>query len=168
VAHPETRDHLQKIENRIRVLTFVNTQLQMGARADLVDLGQYLMAIVSSLFNFQSEGGSEIKLMTEIAPVEVATARAQAIGLVLNEFLTNSFKYAFAEGSGTFRLDLRQRKGRAVLVMADDGPGIAADATPGLGHKLIESFTQQLEGQATWTSDAAGTRLTLEFPVRVA
>jgi two-component sensor histidine kinase len=167
VSHPQTRDHLQKIENRIRVLTFVNTQLQMGARADLVDLGQYLMAIVSSLFNFRSESGGEVRLITRIAPVEIATVRTQAIGLVLNEFLTNSFKYAFVEGSGTFSLDLSQNDGRATLIMADDGPGIAEDATPGLGHKLIESFTQQLEGQAAWTSDAAGTKLTLEFPVRV-
>lgn len=167
VAHPETRDHLQKIENRIRVLTFVNSQLQMGPRADLVDLGQYLMALVSSLFNFQSESGDEIKLITQIAPVEIATERAQAIGLVLNEFLTNSFKYAFAEGSGTFSLELSQNDARATLIMADDGPGIAADAPPSLGHKLIESFTQQLEGQAAWTSDAKGTKLTLEFPVRV-
>jgi two-component sensor histidine kinase len=168
VAHPQTRDHLQKIENRIRVLTFVNTQLQVGGRADLVDLGQYLMAIVSSLFNFQSESGGEVRLITRIAPVEIGTARAQAIGLVLNEFLTNSFKYAFVDGSGTFRLDLSQDAARAILVMADDGPGIAKDATPGLGHKLIESLTKQLEGQAAWTSDATGTRLTLELPVRVA
>jgi two-component sensor histidine kinase/putative methionine-R-sulfoxide reductase with GAF domain len=167
VAHPETRDNLQKIENRIRVLTLVSSQLQMGARADVVDLGQYLMAIVSSLFNFQSESGGKVKLITQIAPVEIATARAQAIGLVLNEFLTNSFKYAFAQGSGTFRLNLSQNGASATLIMADDGPGIAADATPSLGHKLIESFTQQLEGQAAWQSDAKGTKLTLEFPVRV-
>ena len=75
----------------------------------MVDLGQYLMAIIASLFNFQNDGETEVKLTTQIAQVEVSTARAQAIGLILNEFLTNSFKYAFGEGTGHFSLHLATR-----------------------------------------------------------
>ena len=56
VTNIEARENLQKIENRIRALSFVNAQLQSGARANVVDLGQYLMAIIASLFHFQNEG----------------------------------------------------------------------------------------------------------------
>jgi two-component sensor histidine kinase len=168
VTNLEAREQLQKIESRIRALSFVNAQLQVGARANVADLGQYLMAIVSSLFNFQEDTGAGVKLTTQIAQVEISTQRAQAIGLILNEFLTNSFKYAFTAGTGTFTLSLTHEDGQAKMVMADDGPGIPEDATPGLGHNLIEVLTKQLEGKATWTSSGKGTTLTLEFPSRTA
>jgi two-component sensor histidine kinase len=168
VTNLEAREQLLKIESRIRALSFVNSQLQVGARANVVDLGQYLMAIVSSLFNFQKDAGADVKLTTQIAQVEISTQRAQAIGLILNEFLTNSFKYAFTAGTGTFTLALTHRDGRAKMIMADDGPGIPDDATAGLGHSLIDVLTKQLEGGASWASDGKGTTLTLEFPIRVA
>jgi two-component sensor histidine kinase len=167
VTNIEARENLQKIENRIRALSFVNAQLQSGARANVVDLGQYLMAIIASLFNFQNDGETDVKLTTQISQVEVSTERAQAIGLILNEFLTNSFKYAFAEPGGTFSLRLRHDDGRAKMVMADDGPGMPEGARPGLGLSLIDILTKQLEGEARWDTPGSGTRLRLEFPVRV-
>ena len=99
--------------------------MQSGARANVVDLGQYLMAIIASLFHFQNEGETEVRLTTQISQVEVSTERAQAIGLIVNEFLTNSFKYAFGQGRGQFSLQLGYEDNRADLVMADDGPGMA-------------------------------------------
>jgi two-component sensor histidine kinase len=168
VTNLEAREQLQKIESRIRALSFVNSQLQVGARANVADLGQYLMAIVSSLFNFQKDAGADVKLTTQIAQVEISTQRAQAIGLILNEFLTNSFKYAFTQGTGTFTLALTHEGRRAKMVMSDDGPGIPKDATPGLGHNIIDVLTKQLEGESGWTSEGEGTTLTVEFPIRTA
>lgn len=167
VTNMEARENLQKIENRIRALSFVNAQLQAGGRANLVDLGQYLMAIVASLFNFQNGGETEVKLTTQISQVEVSTERAQAIGLILNEFLTNSFKYAFGEGHGHFSLHLGHEGGRAELVMADDGPGMPEAVRPGLGLNLIDILTKQIEGEALWESPGEGARLTLAFPIRI-
>jgi two-component sensor histidine kinase len=54
------------------------------------------------------------------------------------------------------------------MVMTDDGSGIPEDAAPGLGHKLIDVLTTQLEGEATRPSGPKGTTLTLEFPIRTA
>jgi two-component sensor histidine kinase len=167
VTNIEARENLQKIENRIRALSFVNGQLQSSVRPNVVDLGQYLMAIVASLFNFQTDGQTNVKLTTQISQVEVSTERAQAIGLILNEFLTNSFKYAFGEGRGQFRLHLGHEDGRAELVMADDGPGIPEGVRPGLGLNLIDVLTKQIEGEARWGPPGKGARLTLEFPIRV-
>ncbi len=166
VTNLEARENLQKIEHRIRALSFVNAQLHSGARADVVDLGQYLMAIIASLFNFQEGGETDVKLATQIAQVEVSTSRAQAIGLILNEFLTNSFKYAFGEGTGNFSLHLAHDDNRATLMLSDDGPGMPEDVRPGLGLGLIDVLTKQLEGEARWEAAGGGTQLTLEFPIR--
>jgi two-component sensor histidine kinase len=165
VTNIEARENLLKVEHRIRALGFVNAQLQSSARPNMVDLGQYLMAIVASLFSFQNGGETDVKLTTQIAQVEVSTERGQAIGLILNEFLTNSFKYAFGAGRGHFTLHLGHEGGRAELVMADDGPGMPEGARPGLGLNLIDLLTKQIEGEARWDSTGEGTRLTLDFPM---
>jgi two-component system, sensor histidine kinase PdtaS len=168
VTNIEARENLQKVEHRIRALSFVNAQLQTGARANVVDLGQYLMAITASLFNFQDDGATDVKLTTQIYQVEVSTERAQAIGLILNEFLTNSFKYAFGGAGGTFSLSLGRDDTRANMVMADDGPGMPEGARPGLGLSLIEFLTKQIDGETRWDTPGKGTRLTLSFPLGLA
>jgi two-component sensor histidine kinase len=51
--------------------------------------------------------------------------------------------------------------------MADDGPGMPEEVRPGLGLRLIDILTKQIEGEARWDSSGRGTRLMLEFPIRI-
>ena len=167
VTNIEVRENLQKVAQRIRALTSVNQQLETSGRAHLVDLGQYLLAITGSLFNFHAEAAAAVRLETEIAQVEIATERAQALGLIVNEFLTNSFKYAFHERGGVLSVTLRHQGEHASLALADDGPGMPSDQPSGLGLKLIDLLCRQIDAEANWDS-SAGTRLTLELPIKVA
>ena len=167
VTNIEVRENLQKVAQRIRALTSVNQQLETSGRAHLVDLGQYLLAITGSLFNFHAEAAAAVRLETEIAQVEIATERAQALGLIVNEFLTNSFKYAFHERGGVLSVTLRHQGEHASLALADDGPGMPSDRPSGLGLKLIDLLCRQIDAEANWDS-SAGTRLTLELPIKVA
>jgi two-component sensor histidine kinase len=166
VTNLEARDNLEQIAHRIRALTSVNQQLDGTGRPHLIDLGQYLLAISGSLFKFQGESAAEVKLESEIAQVEIATERAQAIGLIVNEFMTNSFKYAFAERGGTLTISLCHRDGDATLMLADDGPGMPADPKAGLGLKLIELLSRQITAETVWDC-SRGTRLTLQLPIKV-
>jgi two-component sensor histidine kinase len=167
VTNIEARDNLEMIAHRIRALTSVNQQLESSGRAHLVDLGQYLLAITGSLFNFRGEEAAEVKLETEIAQVEIATERAQAIGLIVNEFLTNSFKHAFRDRGGVLTVRLSHDDRVATLALADDGPGMPEEPQTGLGLKLIDLLCRQLDAEASWQT-GAGTRLTLQLPIRVA
>ena len=167
VTNIEVRENLQKVAQRIRALTSVNQQLETSGRAHLVDLGQYLLAITGSLFNFHAEAAAAVRLETEIAQVEIATERAQALGLIVNEFLTNSFKYAFRERGGVLSVTLRHQGEHASLALADDGPGMPSNRPSGLGLKLIDLLCRQIDAEANWDS-SAGTRLTLELPIKVA
>jgi two-component sensor histidine kinase len=167
VTNIEARDNLEKIAHRIQALTSVNQQLESSGRAHLVDLGQYLLAITGSLFNFQGESAAEVKLETEIAQVEVATERAQALGLIVNEFLTNSFKHAFRERGGVLTVRLSHDDRVATLALADDGPGMPDEPRTGLGMQLIDLLCRQIDAEAAWQNDS-GTRLTLQLPIKVA
>lgn len=165
VTDLEAREQLQKVANRIHALSAVHEQLHDPSRPDAADLGQYLMAIASSLLSFQAEPVAEIKLETQIAQVEISTARAQAVGLILNEFLTNSFKYALNGRPGVVSIALEHDDDHATLCLSDNGPGIPEGTRPGLGLKLIDLLTQQIDGTTEWDKDGR-TQLKLRFPTR--
>jgi two-component sensor histidine kinase len=167
VTNIEARDNLETIAHRIQALTSVNQQLESSGRAHLVDLGQYLLAITGSLFNFRGEAAAEVKLETEIAQVEIATERAQALGLIVNEFLTNSFKHAFRDRGGVLSVRLSHDDRVATLALADDGPGMPDELKTGLGMKLIDLLGRQIDAEVAWQNDS-GTRLTLQLPIKVA
>jgi two-component sensor histidine kinase len=167
VTNLEARSNLEQVAHRLRALTAVNQQLESSARPNLIDLGQYLLAISASLFRFQGDAAAEVRLESEIAQVEIATERAQAIGLIANEFITNSFKYAFRDRGGTLIIRLSHQDGEATLALADNGPGMPAEPKSGLGLNLIELLCRQIAAEAVWDS-SHGTRLTLRLPIKVA
>lgn len=83
------------------------------------------------------------------------------MAIITNEFITNSCKYAFASGG---RLSVSANFAAAAVVeMADDGPGVPADAAPGLGIHIIEAMARQIRAGAEWSTQS-GTRLRLTIP----
>jgi two-component sensor histidine kinase len=167
VTNIEARNNLEQIAHRVRALTSVNQQLESTGSPHTVDLGQYLLAISGSLFKFQGDSAAEIRLDTEIAQVAIATERAQAIGLIANEFITNSFKHAFRDRGGSLTITLSHHDGEATLTLADDGPGMPAERKPGLGLRLIDLLCQQIKAEPAWDC-SSGTRLTLQLPIKIA
>ena len=168
VTNLEARDNLERIAHRIRALTSVNQQLESSGRAHLVDLGQYLLAITGSLFNFQGEEAAEVKLETEIAQVEIATERAQAIGLIVNEFLTNSFKYAFRDRGGILTVRLSHRRSRRDAGARRRWPRHAGGARDRARLEADRPAVPADRRPKPPGQNDAGTRLTLQLPIKVA
>jgi two-component sensor histidine kinase len=74
--------------------------------------------------------------------------KAVAIGLIVNELVTNAFKYAFPDGcSGVVSLTLhRGRPGELELKVEDNGKGCPDDAAKGLGSRIVQLLAEQLTG----------------------
>ncbi len=93
--------------------------------------------------------------------------RAVAMGLVVNELVTNAAKYAFPSGrAGMITVSLRRLETGAELVVADDGVGLPPESrirSGGLGRKLVESFARQA-GAILTLGDGPGARYVLVLP----
>ncbi len=80
---------------------------------------------------------------------------AVPLGLIVNEAITNAFKYAFPGGrAGTVSLSLHQLGDHSYArTIADDGVGLPARYDPGqsrsLGMTLLHGFSDQLGGELT-------------------
>jgi two-component system, sensor histidine kinase PdtaS len=94
--------------------------------------------------------------------------QAVPLGLIINEAITNAFKYAFPqERSGTVQVNLRQQADtRYALTIEDDGVGLPKGYDPSqsrsLGMTLIHGFSAQLGGELIIES-SQGVKLSLLF-----
>ena len=159
----EARRELRSVGRRIETLSLVYEKLYAAGEVERVDLGTYLGELGATLLRLHAGEAPGVHLRTEVESLVVPLDKALPLGLVANEFVTNSFKYAFGGEPGTIGLELgRSDAGKARLRLWDDGEGMPQDHKPGTGLALIEGFVRQVGGTAAWEVEG-GTRLTVEF-----
>ena len=94
--------------------------------------------------------------------------KAIPLSLIINELVTNAFKYAYpGTANPALTINLTKAQNNMQLCIADNGKGIDLDAwknNAGYGKELVQTFTKQLDGEVTVTSDK-GTVFKIEFPV---
>lgn len=160
----DARKELQSIGNRIETLRLVHDKLYSTGEVDRVDLGVYLGELSASLLRFQGRKPGAIRLRTEVESVMVSSDLAVPLGLIVNEFVTNSLKHAFEDGDGIIGVTLVLDDGKAArLCLWDNGKGIPKGGNvTGTGMTLIDGLTEQIEASALWNGDG-GTRLEIRF-----
>jgi two-component sensor histidine kinase len=133
-----------------------------------VDLPDYLRELAIDRFIMHGlDPAGPIRLDLDIAKFFLDRDSAIAVGLMANEFLTNSLKYAFPTGSGVIRiLGEHIEDGRIRITFADDGIGMASEpaAETGSGFRIMELLARQLEADID-RETTSGTRFSVTLPV---
>jgi two-component sensor histidine kinase len=107
-----------------------------------------------------------ISLSTELEPIVVPHESAVAIGIIVNELVTNACKHAFGDGGGSILVKAWRDEGAAYIEVADDGRGfVAGAAKPGLGSRLVTAFLQRLKARSDVQSSAEGTIHRVRVPL---
>jgi two-component sensor histidine kinase len=164
---PEVVRELDAIRNRIEALRLLHDKLYAAGTVRRIELRSYLGELASNLIEFHHEEAQSVRLETSLARMVVDADMAIPLALIVNEFITNSVKYAF-DGEGIVSVELAVVERRhARLVLRDNGKGIPNNrrrATRGTGMNLIAMLAQQIGATESWKSDK-GTELTLLFPL---
>jgi two-component sensor histidine kinase len=162
------RRAIGRMRDRLRPLYLIQDQVRADS-AGMVELRPFLRDLIRVMVEAQREAASGTVVEEELAELAVPREKALPIGLIVSEFLSNSFQHAFPAGGSQAGLALAQPEaGRARLELWDDGPGMSLPASPasgGLGLQLIQVLSSQIGAKPGWEA-AAGTRLVLEFPIR--
>ena len=107
-----------------------------------------------------------ISLSTELEPILVPHESAVAIGIIVNELVTNACKHAFGDGGGSIRVKAWRDGKAAIIEVADDGKGfVAGAARPGLGSRLVTAFLQRLKARSDVQSSPGGTTHRIRVPL---
>ena len=133
------------------------------SRAQKAKLSDYIRALCTSI----SQQADGIDIEVEADELELAIERAVPVGLILNEAITNSIKYAFGPEGGAIHVKLVGGigYGEGQLRISDSGKGMDDSARSGSGLKLISSLAKQIGGTVAVTSTNKGTTILLTFPI---
>ena len=139
----------QDLQNRARSMALIHETLYKTHMYNEVDMGMYLTTLVDQIAaTFKTE--RTVKTVVDAHGVMLDIPRATPAGLIVNELVTNSFKYAFpvSEGSGKpgkaspeIAIALSKNDGEYVMTVKDNGIGLPPEfdiaTTRTLGLKLV-------------------------------
>jgi len=158
---------LKEGRDRVHSMALVHQMFYQGhEEAASVEADKYIEKLCNSLMRSYGADEQGIKLELDINHMMLDIDRATLVGLIINELVSNSLKYAFA-GSAEKELKISLRSGSKnhILQVADSGAGSKdIDRNPdSFGLKLVESMTKKLNGNlSTYSENGYSTRI--EFP----
>ena len=166
---PEARLALEESLQRVHSIALVHECLYDNDRLDRINFGKYARRLVQGIYSTFGGEHRRIGLDLELDPIELSIDRAVPCALILNELLSNAFKYAFADGrTGRILVSFRQPEPACYeLAVEDDGIGLPAGALGGqnksLGLRIVRILTNQLDGSVEQKA-CSGTRIVLRLP----
>lgn len=166
---PETAAELTAIGQRIEALRLVHEQLYIGGTSDRLHLQPYISELLKYLLTLHKDRSGPVRLEVEVAEVELSPEIAVPLGLIANEFVTNSLKHAFHGKGGLIAVHVEPMEDDLFRIrLFDNGKGMpeqpsVVEPGSGLGLGLIDGLARQIGAQAQWTSSPDGTELCLEF-----
>jgi len=166
-SDPGVKSVLSDLRTRIRSVSSVYDQLDWVGRVDTIRLKDYIQNLADFLALSYGPKDKRIGISTRLEDLVLETTKALPLGLILNELIINSFKYAYPEGtSGEIRIELRTVADKTRLLVSDDGVGMKAGSMPaardGSGAGLIEMLGGQI-GAVIRQRPGPGTTIEIEF-----
>ena len=152
-------------QSRVRSMALIHEKLYRSDDLARIDFADYIRDLTTYLFRMYKHASSNIELKVDVNNVSLGIDAAIPCGLIINELVSNSLKYAFPEDSfaagdnDSRELESRGEvfvklqpdgKGNLLLTVGDNGVGMPADLdfqnTESLGLQLVNTLTEQLDG----------------------
>ncbi len=156
---------IRESQNRVKAMALVHEKLYRAEDIAHIDLNDYIKFLGTGLFQFYDAKSRGIQFRRDISGVGVDINTAIPLGLIINELISNSLKYAFPEGrTGEVCISVQSSNHDVTVLFRDNGVGIPGDFdwrnTPSLGLRLVNSLVDQLNGTIE-LDRSAGTLFTI-------
>lgn len=168
MENDEAFEALMNSQSRIQSIAIIHELLYQSKSFSQVNLDDKISKLVYHIVT-SIQASADIELDLSISNIELNVNQAIPCALIINELLTNVYKYAF-EGheEGKVEISLKKKEQLIELKIKDNGIGLPEEINieqpESLGLKLVTVLGQQLEGELTFTSEKdAGTEVTLAF-----
>jgi len=149
------KDALLEGRNRVRSMSLIHQNLYQFENISTIELKKFVSDLCSQVETvFQKK--NNVQMNIEVPHLQLDIDTAVPLGLIMNELLSNSFKYAFNDvTSGEINLTINiLAEGKYELLYSDNGPGLPVDfdlskATT-LGIQLINDLSRQIGGNVKY------------------
>jgi two-component sensor histidine kinase len=169
-TNEETKIALQDSQNRIQTISLIHESLYRSDNLSTINMQTYLNQLCHAVLHGYDTNG-KVSLKLNIEDFSVGIKQASPLGLIVNELITNSLKYAFPdnkEGEITLNL-ISNQENEAELTVSDNGVGIpegfVLNDVDSLGLKLVKAIAEnQLDGSINMKSNN-GTKFIIKFKI---
>jgi len=171
-----TLNMFEESQSRIRSMALIHEKLYQSKNLGEVNLNEYVESLVEQLAHSYKKTGLTIKTRVKINNINLSLDASISCGLIINELMTNAYKYAFPEEfvekkgndfDATIDITVENRAGSEfVLILADNGAGPGNDIdiqnSDSLGLKIVYSLVHQMKGRVEISSEN-GLRFKITF-----
>jgi PAS domain S-box-containing protein len=163
------KEALSDSQSRVQAMSAIHETLYQSENLSAIDMNIYLSKLSRDVAQNYSIG-SKINLNVKSENISIGAKQASPIGLIVNEMITNSFKYAFPENQeGEIKISLLKNDDQIELTYKDNGIGIPKgfdwQKADSLGLKLVKMLAEnQLDGSIDMESKN-GTKFTIKFNI---
>ena len=156
---------IRESQNRVKAMALVHEKLYRSEDIAHISLQEYIRFLGTGLFQSYDAKNRGIQFVLEIRDISVDINAAIPLGLILNELISNSLKYAFPEGkTGEVVISVQKDDHTLTVIFRDNGIGIPPDLdwknTQSLGLRLVNTLVDQMDGTIE-LDRSDGTRFTL-------
>lgn len=166
VEDEKTLEILQESRNRIRSMAIIHENLYRTEDFSSIHFSSYLDNLAHNLVSSYRIGNT-VHLRTQLDEVDLILDQAIPCGLLVNELITNSLKYAWKDGTeGTITIALKNEDRQVELEIGDDGIGLPLEFeqmnSDTLGLQLVLTLVEQLDGEIS-VDISNGTKYLIKF-----
>ena len=168
IKDAESVEIFAETRHRVRSMALIHEKLYQSHDLARIDFADYLRSLTRNLQSSYAGRASGVELSVAVDDVMLGVDLAVPCGLIVNELVTNCFKYAFPAGrSGVIQIAMTRGEGSSLkLSVADDGVGFPKHVdfrnTNSLGMQIINTLAEQLDG-SIHMSNGVGTKFEISF-----
>jgi len=167
IKDKEALDVFRESQNRAKSMAMIHERLYQSTDLKNIDFGEYIRSLTTDLYHSMVSDPSQVELDLDLEDVRIDINTVVPLGLIVNELVTNSMKYAFPPGeSGLIKVELCRANENIVLRVSDNGVGFPANVdyknTNSLGLQLVNNLIIQIDGELK-LDKSQGTTFTLRF-----
>ncbi|MDQ3111287.1 MAG: tetratricopeptide repeat protein [Bacteroidota bacterium] len=164
------KEALLRNQERIHTLALLHEQLYQSANLKAISFREYMRKLLDHISASYTKNNSAITINCEVSDRFFDIDQLVPYGLIVNELVTNCFKYAFPSGKGIVTVSMSLKEEDCVLKVADNGIGMSEEAmntNKTLGLRLVSGLCRQLRGQLQVESRRGkGTIFSIVAPVK--
>jgi len=165
---PEVQTALEDAMSRVQSMWVLYDKLLVTNEYNNISIKSYTESLIDS-FVIVFDVGKNIIIEKHLSDFTISAKKAMSVGIIINELMTNIFKYAFEDCDNcTVSISIEKLENRVTLIIQDNGIGIddkiAVNQSSGFGLTIVKMLTEQLKGTYT-IENANGTRSTLKFDI---
>ncbi len=166
IKNKKVLDIFKSIQNRICSMARVHEDLYQSDDFGDVEVEKYIRDLIEHLYDSYRINQDKISLELSLNNVVLDIGTAMPLGIILNELITNTFKYAYPKDKkGKIVISLHQENNHYILIVKDEGIGFPEEVfekAATLGFQLIHGLVQQLNGEIMCSIEN-GVKYTINF-----